>query len=152
MSLILVSRDDAVATDFLARIQAEAAYLLARQGIGVSAALVNLNEALRQRLAGTQNADQRKALSRDLGTVYLAAAFQLTKQDKIARDLLNPAWDEAFMQLMIEGRLAQVDAFVIDDISRQAGRSAWIRARTAAGSSGGIAISPWVRRRSSSPG
>lgn len=80
--------------DYQWRVQAEAAYLLARQGIGVSAALVNLNEALRQRLNGTRDADQRKAMSRDLGAVYLAAAFQLTKQDKIARDLLNPAWDE----------------------------------------------------------
>lgn len=60
---------------------------------------------------------------------------------------LNPAWDEAFMQLMIEGRLAQVDAFVIDDISRQAGRSThevrtWVAAFAAL-----AALGPYTARQ-----
>ncbi|MDZ5458705.1 3-carboxyethylcatechol 2,3-dioxygenase [Azohydromonas lata] len=36
---------------------------------------------------------------------------------------LNPEWDKAFMRLLIEGRLEQVDAFRIDEISKAAGRS-----------------------------
>ncbi|WP_306607271.1 3-carboxyethylcatechol 2,3-dioxygenase [Azonexus sp.] len=36
---------------------------------------------------------------------------------------LNPAWDQAFMQQLIDGRLAEVDQFDIESISRAAGRS-----------------------------
>lgn len=36
---------------------------------------------------------------------------------------LNSAWDEAFIQQMIEGRLDEVDQFDIDAISHTAGRS-----------------------------
>ncbi|MEY2632165.1 MAG: 3-(2,3-dihydroxyphenyl)propionate dioxygenase [Pseudomonadota bacterium] len=36
---------------------------------------------------------------------------------------LNPEWDEAFIQLLISGRLAEVDGFNIEEISRIAGRS-----------------------------
>jgi uncharacterized protein YfaS (alpha-2-macroglobulin family) len=80
--------------DYQWRVQAQAAYLLTRQGVPVSAALVNLQEGLRQRLAVEHNADRQAALRRDLGAVYLAAAFRLTKQDKAANELLQPAWEE----------------------------------------------------------
>jgi 2,3-dihydroxyphenylpropionate 1,2-dioxygenase len=36
---------------------------------------------------------------------------------------LNPDWDQAFMQQLIDGRLAEVDQFDIESISRAAGRS-----------------------------
>ncbi len=36
---------------------------------------------------------------------------------------LNPEWDVNFMTLLQQGRLSEVDAFDIEDISRQAGRS-----------------------------
>lgn len=36
---------------------------------------------------------------------------------------LNPEWDQAFMQLLIDGRLAEVEQFDIESISRTAGRS-----------------------------
>jgi hypothetical protein len=35
-----------------------------------------------------------KLLRRDLGAVYLAASFQMLKQDKIAQELLQPALKE----------------------------------------------------------
>lgn len=36
---------------------------------------------------------------------------------------LNPEWDNNFMDLLADGRLAEVDGFVIEDISKAAGRS-----------------------------
>lgn len=36
---------------------------------------------------------------------------------------LNPAWDQAFMQQLIDGRLEEVDQFDIESISKAAGRS-----------------------------
>lgn len=36
---------------------------------------------------------------------------------------LNPEWDKAFMQMMVDGDLEQVDAFCIEEISKAAGRS-----------------------------
>jgi len=36
---------------------------------------------------------------------------------------LNPDWDEAFMQQLIDGRLDEVDQFDIEEISKAAGRS-----------------------------
>ena len=36
---------------------------------------------------------------------------------------LNPEWDLAFMQQLIDGRLAEIDQFDIEEISRVAGRS-----------------------------
>jgi uncharacterized protein YfaS (alpha-2-macroglobulin family) len=77
--------------DYNWRVQAQAAYLLARQGVVVSAALNNLNENLRNRVARASNSNQREAMQSDLGAVYLAASFQLLKQDKIAQELLQPA-------------------------------------------------------------
>lgn len=76
------------------RVQAQAAYLLTRQGVVVTAALVNLQEALRQRVAAERKPADQAALRRDIGAVYLAAAFRLTKQDKVAQSLLQPAWDQ----------------------------------------------------------
>ncbi|MBK6998505.1 MAG: alpha-2-macroglobulin family protein [Rhodoferax sp.] len=66
------------------RTQAQAAYLLTRQGVVTTAALTNLHETLRQ----------REALRHDLGAVYLAASFQLLKQEKQAQELLQPALKE----------------------------------------------------------
>ncbi len=80
--------------DYQWRVQAQAAYLLTRQGVQVPAALVNLQEGLRQRLAEQRNANNQAVMRRDIGAVYLAAAFRLTKQDKVAQELLQPAWDE----------------------------------------------------------
>lgn len=80
--------------DYQWRVQAQAAYLLARQGIVVQAALINLNENLRQRVTQARNDEERLRLRRDLGAVYLASAFQLLKQEKIAQELLQPALNE----------------------------------------------------------
>lgn len=77
--------------DYNWRTQTQAAYLLARQGVVVSAALNNLNENLRSRVAKARNDSERDAIRSDLGAVYLAASFQLLKQEKIAQELLQPA-------------------------------------------------------------
>jgi uncharacterized protein YfaS (alpha-2-macroglobulin family) len=80
--------------DYTWRVQAQAAYLLTRQGVVTTAALTNLNEGLRQMTASASNDKQRELLRRDLGAVYLAASFQMLKQDKIAQELLQPALKE----------------------------------------------------------
>jgi alpha-2-macroglobulin len=80
--------------DYTWRVQAQAAYLLTRQGVVTTAALTNLNEGLRQLTASASNDEQRELLRRDLGAVYLAASFQMLKQEKIAQELLQPALKE----------------------------------------------------------
>jgi uncharacterized protein YfaS (alpha-2-macroglobulin family) len=80
--------------DYTWRIQAQAAYLLTRQGVVTTAALTNLHEGLRQMTASASNERQREVLRRDLGAVYLAASFQMLKQEKIAQELLQPALKE----------------------------------------------------------
>jgi uncharacterized protein YfaS (alpha-2-macroglobulin family) len=77
--------------DYNWRIQAQAAYLLTRQGVVVAAALNNLNENLRSRISGTNDSKRREALGADLGAVYIAASFQMLKQEKLALELLQPA-------------------------------------------------------------
>jgi len=80
--------------DYTWRIQAQAAYLLTRQGVVTTAALTNLSEGLRQMMASASNDKQRELLRRDLGAVYLAAGFQMLKQEKMAQELLQPALNE----------------------------------------------------------
>ena len=79
--------------DYQWRVQAQAAYLLTRQGIVTTAILSNLHEGLRQRLNKENDANRREALRRDLGAAYLAAGFMLTKQERIAQELLQPAME-----------------------------------------------------------
>lgn len=55
---------------------------------------------------------------------------------------LNPAWDEAFIDLLLKGELHKVDAFDIDEISAAAGRSTheirtWVAAFAALAACGG---------------
>ncbi len=68
--------------------RAHSAYLLTRQGVLVPAALANLREGLRSKW-GT---DAR--LNKDLGAVFLAASYQMLKQDAAANDLLDPVWKD----------------------------------------------------------
>ena len=65
------------------RQRTQAVYLLSRQGMVAPAALANLREAWRR-------SPPEKGWNQDLGAVYLAAAYQLVKQDKIADELLSP--------------------------------------------------------------
>ncbi|MCT8174838.1 alpha-2-macroglobulin [Variovorax sp. CY25R-8] len=69
------------------RQRTQAAYLLTRQGIVVPAALANLRETWRN-----QQSKQTAGWSDDLGAVYLAASYQLVKQEQVANELLNPVW------------------------------------------------------------
>lgn len=66
------------------RNQAYAAYILTRQGIVTTSALINLRNAMPQ---GTDNYARS-----DLGLAYLAASYQMLKQDKVAQQLLQPVW------------------------------------------------------------
>ena len=76
------------------RTQTQMAYVLTRQGIPVPAALSNLRRTLdADTLARSQNKPNGH-LSTDLGAAYLAASFQIVKQDKIAGDVLQPVWDD----------------------------------------------------------
>lgn len=70
------------------RTRAQSAYLLTRQGTLVPAALANLRETLRSKPGKDGN------LSTDLGAVYLAASYQLLKQDSAANELLDPVWND----------------------------------------------------------
>jgi len=71
------------------RQRAQAAYLLTRQGIVVPAALANLRETRR-----SQQARQVQGWSDDLGAAYLAASYQLVKQEQVASELLEPVWSD----------------------------------------------------------
>ena len=57
---------------------------------------------------------------------------------------LNPEWDEAFIDLLVRGRLAEIDGFDINEISRVAGRSTheirtWVAAFSALAATGAYA-------------
>ena len=68
------------------RTNTQSLYLLTRQGIVAPAALANLREAWRN--------GQKSGLNTDLGAAYLAASYQLVKQDKVAKELLDPVWND----------------------------------------------------------
>lgn len=58
-----------------------------------------------------------------------------------AQTPLNPAWDEDFMRLLVEGRFDAIDDFSIDEISKAAGRSSheirtWVAAFAALAAAG----------------
>ena len=65
------------------RVRTQAAYLLTRQGIMLPSVLANMREAWRKGQPGWQS---------DLGAAWLAASYQLLKQDTVASELLQPAW------------------------------------------------------------
>ena len=66
------------------RQRTQALYLLTRQGIVAPAALANLREAWRN--------PQAPGRKDDLGAAYLAASYQLLKQEKVATELFDPVW------------------------------------------------------------
>lgn len=75
------------------RQRAQGAYLLTRQGVLVPAALANLRETLRGK------AGQDARLSRHLGAAYLAASYQLLKQDSVANELIEPVWQDLLTRM-----------------------------------------------------
>jgi uncharacterized protein YfaS (alpha-2-macroglobulin family) len=79
--------------DYMWRVQAQAAYLLTRQGVTTSASLTNLRESYRKMLAKTTDTRAKVRLQRDLGVAYLAASYQIQKQDGAAKELLDPVMD-----------------------------------------------------------
>ncbi|WP_028104574.1 alpha-2-macroglobulin family protein [Pseudoduganella violaceinigra] len=81
------------------RWRTQAAYLLTRSGAVTTAALVNL------RGATPKDARGAAASETDLGNAYLAASYQILKQDQVARQLLDPLWKDLL------ARLAKKDEF-----------------------------------------
>ena len=75
------------------RTRAQSAYLLTRQGTLVPAALANLRETLRGKPG------KEGKLHTDLGAVYLAASYQLLKQDGAANELLEPVWQDLLARM-----------------------------------------------------
>jgi len=76
------------------RMQAQIAYVLTRQGIAVPAALTNLRRTLDADTLQRAKTNSPPNLAVDLGAAYLAASYQIVKQDKIANDLMQPVWDD----------------------------------------------------------
>lgn len=75
----------------------------------------------------------RQARTLATGKIFGTPACPLTP--------LNTEWDLAFMDLLIEGRLAEIDNFKIEEISRAAGRSTheirtWVAAFSALAAAG----------------
>ena len=80
----------AAASEYDWRVRAQAAYLLTRQGVATAAALTNLRETHRKLVARATDPKLKERLQRDLGLAYLAASFQIQKQDAIAKELIEP--------------------------------------------------------------
>jgi len=77
------------------RTRTQIAYLLTRQGILVPAALANLREMQRNNLKeALRTKSTAYRWDTDLGSAYLAASFQLLKQEVVAKELLQPVWDD----------------------------------------------------------
>lgn len=76
--------------DYNWRVQAQAAYLLVRQGVVMTAVLTNLRETHRQLIAAARSDSTKDSLRRDQGAMYLAASYQLLKQERVAQELMTP--------------------------------------------------------------
>lgn len=85
------------------RNRAYAAYVLTRHGVVTTAALVNL------RAAQPKDKDNKKVA--DLGAVYLAASYQMLKQDKAARELLEPVWQDMVERIKQNKRYGYSDYY-----------------------------------------
>ncbi|MBX3668844.1 MAG: hypothetical protein KF778_10615 [Rhodocyclaceae bacterium] len=81
--------------DYDWRLRSEAAYQLTRQGIVTTAALSNLRDYQHQRMTSAGSERERAAWRDDLGAAYLAASYQILKQEAIADELLTPVFANA---------------------------------------------------------
>jgi uncharacterized protein YfaS (alpha-2-macroglobulin family) len=76
------------------RTRTQMAYMLTRQGILVPAALANLRDTLRADVRSNASRPANYRLDTDLGAAYLAASYQLLKQDAAAQELMAPVWGD----------------------------------------------------------
>ena len=95
-------------------------------------------EEVREVLIAGRNPSPEARAAREARTI---AAGKIYGTELCAQTPLNAEWDNAFMQLLIEGRLSDIDAFDIDTISQTAGRSAhevrtWVAAFAALAANG----------------
>jgi hypothetical protein len=97
------------------RTRTEMAWLLTRQGILVPAALANLRETLRANVRNGANRSSWYRLDTDLGAAYLAASYQLLKQDAAANELMQPVWDE-FVQRVKKGQTRSMWDYYYDPL------------------------------------
>ena len=93
------------------RTRSQMAWLLTRQGIMVPAALSNLREALRSNVRNNTNKNGNYRLDTDLGAAYLAASYQLLKEDAAARELMQPVWDELLVRTKAKTRRSMWDYY-----------------------------------------
>ncbi|MDP2827401.1 MAG: alpha-2-macroglobulin [Sulfuricellaceae bacterium] len=96
-----LARSDSSRYDW--RNRAYAAYLLTRQGEVTTAALVNLRAAMPTEGNGKKTTD--------LGVVWLAASYQMLKQDKAANELLEPVWQDMLERTKQNKRYAYSDYY-----------------------------------------
>lgn len=96
-----LSRSDSNRYDW--RNRAYAAYLLTRQGVVTTASLVNLRASLPKESGG------RKSV--DLGVAYLAASYQMLKQEKVAQELLAPVWNDLVERIRTNKRYSYWDHY-----------------------------------------
>jgi hypothetical protein len=93
------------------RTRASMAYLLTRQGILVPAALANLREGLRNDLRTGATRPNWYRYDTDLGAAYLAASFQLLKQDAVAKELMDPVWADLVQRMNAKKTRSQWDYY-----------------------------------------
>ena len=91
-----------------------------------------------ERLIGGRNPSPQDRLARQARTIAAAQSFTAGTS---AMHELNPEWDRAFLRLLADGRLSEVDAFTDDWITAQGGKSAheirtWIAAFAALSAAG----------------
>jgi len=93
------------------RTRTEMVWLLTRQGIMAPAALSNLRETLRANVRNNFNRNSGYRLDTDLGAAYLAASYQLLKQDAVAQELMQPVWDEFLARIKSKTRRSMWDYY-----------------------------------------
>ncbi|SHE50438.1 2,3-dihydroxyphenylpropionate 1,2-dioxygenase [Lampropedia hyalina DSM 16112] len=101
--------------------------------------LATANEHIRDRLLGSgRNLPPAEREARQQRVIHAALRFI---EDQHSLHPLNPQWDRHFMELLSQGRFAELDALRNDEVSRLAGRSThevktWVAAFAALSSFG----------------
>lgn len=93
------------------RTRSQIVWLLTRQGIMVPAAMANLRETLRSNVRSNTNKNASYRLDTDLGAAYLAASYQLLKQDSAAQELMQPVWDDLLARTKTRTRRSMWDYY-----------------------------------------
>jgi 2,3-dihydroxyphenylpropionate 1,2-dioxygenase len=100
--------------------------------------LANATPEVEERLIAGRNPSPQDREAREKRTIAAAQSFVAGTSGMHA---LNPEWDQAFLRLLADGRLSEVDAFGDDWITAEGGKSAheirtWIAAFAALAAAG----------------